>query len=117
MTNEATCRGSIALGSACMKCSKCKREMESLAGCLSDEHISTGTIHANRKPVIKYILYGERETKKPMQCYHVGLLGCVGTESVGHGLKDNIPAFSYSVHFEDGSTVEISRDTFYVCAE
>ncbi len=30
-TREATCRGSIALGSGCKRCSRCKTEMENIA--------------------------------------------------------------------------------------
>lgn len=100
--NEATCKGSFSLGTACGICSKCKQEMDRMK--------------AKKNTTIQYILFGSLATNIPISCYHVGLMGCTEIRAVDHGIDNmNMPVFSYDVHFENGQVVTVSHDTFYVC--
>ena len=57
----------------------------------------------------KLILFGLAEFRKPVQCYQVGLLGCMGNTDI----KNDDDSFSYFVQFEGDLVLKID-DTFYV---
>lgn len=59
------------------------------------------------------IIFGDRETNKPLQCYKVGLMGCKSITEIEHESTGGLGCFSYRVEFESGPSVEV-RDTLMV---
>lgn len=58
------------------------------------------------------IFFNRKDENDPLHAYIVGHLGCVAIEEVYEGVGKR-PAFSYTVHFEDGNKVNIAN-THYV---
>lgn len=62
---------------------------------------------------MKIILFGKKKLNKSLQCFKVGLLGCISIDSVYHGKNnENIDMYSYQVNFDNGKSIEITNPVY-----